>query len=101
MHGKITSIMELIKASNFEEARKQVDALAQTMKSERDRGSLMALNGILTSISKGKEGTLQSWQPEKVARAANMIRKSQMADDWDRGYAEVLVSYSKLDKKTQ
>ena len=91
--------MELIRASNLEEAKKQIETLAQTVKAERDRGSLMALNGILVSISRGKDGTLQSWEPEKVARAANTIRKSQMADDWDRGYADVLTNYAKLTQK--
>lgn len=99
MKEKLASIVDLIRASRTDEAKKEVEALAQAVKSDRDRGSLMALAGILASISKGKDGTLQSWESAKVARAANTIKKSQLADDWDRGYAEVLSAYSRPDQK--
>ena len=84
---------------DIENAKKKIEALAQNVRTERDKGALMAANGILASISKGKEGTLQTWDEEKVARAADAIRKSQMSDDWDRGYADVLSNYAKLLKK--
>lgn len=101
MNEKIASVIELIRASDLEGAKKEVEALAQTAKSERDRGGLMALNGILVSISRGKDRMLQTWESGKVARAANAIRKSQMADDWDRGYADILTSYSKIAQRKQ
>jgi hypothetical protein len=99
LKDKIASALELIVKSDLEGAKKQIADMAQTAKSERDRGSLMALSGILASISRGKEGTMQTWEPEKMSRAAVTVRKSQMADDWDRGYADVLTNYSKLAQK--
>lgn len=95
----MASVLESLIASDMEGAKKQVESLAQTVKSDRDKGSLMALTGILASISKGKEGTMQTWEREKIARAATTIRKSQMADEWDIGYADVLSNYAKLNQK--
>jgi hypothetical protein len=98
---KMASVLEALIASDMEGAKKQLETLAQTVKSDRDKGSLMALNGILASMSKGKDGTMQTWEHDKIARAATTIRKSQMADEWDIGYAEVLSNYAKLTQKKQ
>lgn len=99
MNEAMASVLESLKAADLEAARKKVEAIGQTTRTERDRGALAAASGILTSISKGKEGALQTWSEDKVARAADMVKKSQMADDWDRGYADVLSGYAKLLKK--
>ncbi len=85
-----------MKNADTEGARKKIAEIAGQVKSERERGALLAAQGICTSISKAKEGTMQSWDQGRVIRAAQSIVSSQMADDFDRGYAETLLSYSKL-----
>ena len=95
----MASVLEAIRTSDLEGAKRQIEALAQSVKSDRDKGSLTALSGILSSISRAKEGTMQTWEPEKLSRAAVTVKKSQMADDWDRGYADVLANYARLTLK--
>lgn len=99
MREKIAAILESLKNSDLEGAKKQIEVQLQTVKNDRDKGGLTAASGILSTMSKGKEGTLQTWDHEKIARAADTIRKSQMSDDWDQGYADVLGSYAKLLQK--
>jgi len=95
----VTSILESLSRSDLEDAKRKLQSLAPLVKSERERGSLLAASGIYSSMSKAKEGTMQSWDPDRVERAAGTITSSQMADDFDVGYAETLVSYSKLTKQ--
>lgn len=90
-----------MKHSDLEEAKRKIQALMPEVRSERERGALLAAAGIYASMSKGKEGTMQSWDNARIERAAKSITASQMADDFDVGYAETLVSYSKLTLSTQ
>ena len=99
MNEKFAAVLDLLVNSDLEGARGQIQTLAQAVKSDRDRGSLTALSGILASISRSKEGAMQTWDSEKMSRAAASVKSSQMADDWDRGYADVLTNYSKLSQK--
>ena len=92
----VSSILESLRNSDLEGARRKLDALSPEVKSERERGSLLAATGIYASMLKGKEGTLQSWGQDRIARAAKAIESSQMADDFDRGYAETLLDYAKF-----
>jgi len=96
VHEGVSSVLECLRSSDLEGARRKVDALLPEVKSERERGRLLAATGIITSISKGKEGTLQSWDGDRIARAAKTIESSQMADDFDRGYAETLLDYARF-----
>ncbi|MDG7012366.1 MAG: hypothetical protein JRN17_04685 [Nitrososphaerota archaeon] len=95
------SILDSLVKSDLDEARQKIQEHQPEVKSERERGSLMAASGILASISKGKDGTLHSWDSAKVERAAKSVVSSQMADDFDAGYAETLLSYSKLTAGTR
>ena len=72
---KMASVLELIRKSDLESAKKQLEFLAQSAKSDRERGSIAALSGIVASISRGKEGTMQTWEPEKMSRAAATIKR--------------------------
>jgi len=92
----VSSILQSLRSSDLEGARRKLEALAPEVKGETERGSLLAAAGILASISKAKDGTLQSWDGERIARAAKSITSSQMADEFDQGFAETLLSYSKL-----
>lgn len=92
----INSLLDSLSRSELDEAKRKLAALSSEVKSEKDRGSLLAAAGIYASMTKGKEGTLQTWEPDKVERAAKSITLSQMADEFDTGYAETLVSYSRL-----
>ena len=101
VQASIESILASIAKSELEEAKKKIQALMPEVRTERERGGLMAAAGILTSITKGKEGSMQSWDSGRLERAAKSISGSQMADDFDSGYAETLVNYSKLTASSQ
>ncbi len=97
----IASILDSLKRSDLEEAKRQIQALTPEVKSERQRGELLAAAGIYSSMAKAKEGTMQTWDTARIERAANSITVSQMADEFDLGYAETLLNYSKLIANTQ
>ncbi|MDG6913937.1 MAG: hypothetical protein JRN34_03835 [Nitrososphaerota archaeon] len=101
VQANIATILDSLLKSDLDEAKRRIQALLPTATSEKERGSLMAAAGILASITKGKDGTLQTWDSAKVERAAKSITSNQMADDFDRGYADTLLSYSKLRADTQ
>jgi hypothetical protein len=98
----INSLLDSLSRSELDEAKRKLAVLsAAEVKSEKDRGSLLAAAGIYASMTKAKEGTLQTWDPERVERAAKSITLSQMADEFDAGYAETLASYSRLRQNSQ
>ena len=92
----VVSILESLRNSDLEEAKKKIDALAAEVKTEREKGSLLAASGIYASMSKAKDGAMQTWDQERIVRAAHSIRESQMADEFDAGYADTLLDYSKM-----
>ena len=47
-------------------------------------------------MAKAKSGTFQTWDQDKIVRAAQAIRRSQMSDEFDFGFSDTLVSYAKL-----
>jgi len=97
----IASILESLHLSDLEDAKRKILALGPEVKSEKERGSLLAAAGILASMAKAKEGTMQSWDAGRIERAARSITASQMADEFDAGFAETLLSYSKLTENSQ
>lgn len=101
VQASIASILDSLKRSDLEEAKRKIQALTPEVRSERERGGLLAASGIYASMSKAKEGTMQSWDTARIERAARSITASQMADDFDVGYAETLLNYSKLTANSQ
>ena len=101
MQASIASILDSLKRSDLDEAKRKIQTLTPEVRSERERGGLLAAAGIYASISKAKEGTMQSWDSARIERAARSITASQMADDFDVGYAETLLNYSKLTAGSQ
>ena len=75
--------MESLRDSDLDGARKKLEAIATEAKTERERGSLLAASGIYSSMVKAKDGALQTWGGDRIARAAQSIRQSQMADEFD------------------
>jgi hypothetical protein len=96
VHESVSSVLESLRNSDLAGAKRTLDTLSSEVKTERERGSLLAAAGIYASMLKGKEGTLQSWSQDRIVRAAKSVESSQMADDFDRGYAETLLDYAKL-----
>jgi len=92
----IASILDSLKRSRLEEAKQKIQALMPEVKSDRQRGELLAAAGIYSSMAKGKEGTVQTWDAARIERAAQSITASQLADEFDMGYAETLLNYAKL-----
>ena len=96
MNQAVAAVLESIRKPDLEEARAKLAVVLTQAKTDREKGSAMAAAGILASTSKGKEGGMQSWSEERVAKAAQTIKKNQMADDWDLGYADTLLGYAKM-----
>lgn len=92
----IASILDSLSRADLEDAKRKLQTLAPEVKSEKDRGELSAAAGIYASMSKAKEGRMQTWDSARIERAAKSIVASQMADDFDVGYAEALMNYSRL-----
>jgi len=99
LNQAVAAVLEAIRKPNLEDAKAKLAIIMAQAKTDREKGSIMAAAGILASVSKGKEGTFQSWKEDKVAQAAQKIKKNQMADDWDLGYADTLLGYAKLLKQ--
>jgi hypothetical protein len=97
----INSLLDSLSRSELDDAKRKLAILATEVKSEKDRGSLLAAAGVYASMTKAKEGTMQTWDPERVERAAKSITSSQMADEFDSGYAETLTNYSRLRQNSQ
>lgn len=98
MNEEISAIMQMILKSELEGAKKRAAALAPNARTDRMRGSLAAVNGIIASMMKKKEGGQHPWEEEKALRGAHQMLKSQLLDDFDKGYAETLIKYGKLSK---
>jgi len=101
VQASIASILDSLRSSDLEEAKRKIQTLTPEVRSERERGGLLAAAGIYASMLKAKEGTMQTWDTQRVERAAKSITASQMADDFDVGYAETLLNYSKLISNSQ
>lgn len=99
MNQAVAGVLEAIRKPDLEDAKAKLAIIMSQAKTDREKGSIMAAAGILASVSKGKEGGMQSWKEEKIAQAAQKIKKNQMADDWDLGYADTLLGYAKLLKQ--
>lgn len=89
-------MLEALTHSDVDEARKRIEEISRVAKTDRERGILAAARGIAASMAKAKSGTFQTWDQDKIVRAAEAIRMSQMSDEFDIGFSETLVSYAKL-----
>jgi hypothetical protein len=96
----VSSILESLAHSDLDGAKKRIQAIAPDLRNDREKGSLLAASGILASMSKGKEGTMQSWDSERLERAAKTITSNQLSDEFDVGYAETLLNYSRLTQRS-
>ncbi len=99
MNQAVAGVLEAIRKPDLEDAKAKLAIIMSQAKTDREKGSIMAAAGILASVSKGKEGGMQSWKEDKIAQAAQKMKKNQMADDWDLGYADTLLGYAKLLKQ--
>jgi len=97
----IASILDSLRRSDLEDAKQKIQALLPEVKSERQRGELLAAAGIYSSMAKAKEGTMQTWDSGRIERAAKSITASQLSDEFDMGYSETLLSYAKLTASNQ
>lgn len=97
----IASILDSLIRSDLDEAKQRIQAITPEVKTEWQRGELLAATGIYSSMTKAKEGTMQTWDPGRIERAARSITASQLADEFDRGYAETLLNYAKLIANSQ
>ncbi len=95
VQASIASILDSLKRADLEEAKRKIQALTPEVRSEKERGGLLAAAGIYSSMVKAKDGTMQTWDAARIERAAKSITASQMADEFDVGYADALINYSK------
>ena len=97
----IESILDSLRRSDLDEAKQRIQALAPEVKTERQRGELLAATGIYSSMAKAKEGTMRTWDAGRIERAAKSVTSSQLADEFDAGYAETLLNYAKPTANSQ
>ena len=97
----IASILDSLNRSDLDEAKQRIQALMPEVKTDRQRGEFLAAAGIYASMAKAKEGTMQTWDAGRIERAARSITSSQLADEFDMGYAETLLNYAKLTANSQ
>jgi hypothetical protein len=97
----VSSVLESLKNSDLDSAKKKLEAIGGEVKTERERGSLLAAMGIYSCMAKPKDGAMQTWEQSRVLRAAQSIRGGQMADEFDAGYADTLVTYIRLFQKSE
>ncbi len=95
---KVDVILDLLAQSKTDEAKQKVQLLMPQVSSEFGKGAVLALNGIVNSITKPK-GNDQALNPEKVSSTTERIAKVQMLDDLDRGYVQTLARWAKRKKK--
>ncbi len=101
VQGSVSSILESLRNSQMDEAKRKLQTLASEVKTEREKGSLQAAYGIYWSVTKAKEGTMQTWDAARLERAVSSVRGSQFSDEFDQAYGETLLAYSKLIQKQQ
>ena len=92
----VSSVLESLRNSDLDGAKKRLEVIASEVKTEREKGCLLAAAGIYSSMVRARDGTMQTWDQERIVRASQSIRQSQMADEFDAGYADTLLEYSKL-----
>jgi hypothetical protein len=96
VYAELSSVLESVSRGELEEAKRKLQSLGPEMKTDRERGSFLAASGIYSSVAKSRAGAMQSWTPERMERAVASVTSSQMADDFDRGYADTVRSYFAL-----
>jgi hypothetical protein len=62
----VASVLAALKQSDVDGARRIIEAISHDVKTDRERGILAAARGIATAMAKGKGGTLQTWDQEKI-----------------------------------
>jgi hypothetical protein len=93
---EIPTVVDLLARKQFDEAKKKLDSLAPNVRTERERGAVMAANGILLGFTKRKEGAPPLIELDKLGRAAKALANSSMLDEFDRGFSETLLAYAKV-----
>lgn len=93
LREEVDVILDLIAASKMDEARQRMELLRPQVTSDYGRGALLALSGIMTTLTKSKGGELLD--KEKTRRTTERIMSVQMLDDVDRGYFQTLTKWMK------
>ncbi len=96
MYEGVSSVLASLRDADLDAAKKKLETMAGEARTERERGSILAATGIFNSMVKSKEGAMQTWDSGRMSRAVQSIRGSQMADEFDAGYAETISNYLKL-----
>ncbi len=93
LRDEVDVIIDLIAASKMDEARQRMELLRPQVTSEYGKGAMLALNGIVTTLTKSKGGELLD--REKTRRTTERIMNIQMLDDVDQGYFQTLAKWTK------
>ena len=93
LREEVDVILDLIAASKYEEAKQRMELLRPQVASEYGKGALLALNGIVTTVTKSKGGELLDGV--KTLRTAERIANTQTLDDVDRGYFQTITKWAK------
>jgi len=93
LREEVDVILELIATSKVEEAKQRMELLRPQVASEYGKGALLALGGIVTTVTKSKGGELLD--KVKTLRTAERIANKQTLDDVDRGYFQTVTKWVK------
>jgi hypothetical protein len=99
LREEVDVILDLIATSKIDEARQRMELLRPQVASDYGRGAMLALGGIVTSLTKSKGGELLD--REKTRRSIERIMNVQMLDDVDRGYFQTITKWMKRVKPQQ
>ena len=93
LREEVDVILDLLATSKFEEAKQRTELLRPQVASEYGKGALLALNGIVTTVTKSKGGELLD--KVKTTRTVERIANTQTLDDVDRGYFQTITKWVK------
>ncbi len=93
LREEVDVILDLLAAPKMDEAKQRMELLRPQVTSEYGKGALLALSGIVTTLTKSKGGELLD--REKTRRTAERIVNTQTLDDVDRGYFQTITKWTK------
>jgi hypothetical protein len=93
LREEVDVILDLIATSKIDEARQRMELLRPQVASDYGKGAMLALGGIVTSLTKSKGGELLD--REKTRRTTERITNVQMLDDVDKGYFQTITKWMK------
>jgi hypothetical protein len=95
---EIDTIIDLLVQLKNDEARQKMEQVRFQISSEHGKGALLALYGVLNSMTKPKNSE-EGIDVERILRTTDKILRNQIIDDLDKGYFQTLSKWAKRSKE--